>query len=47
MEENDNSTYHYFLVISPYLYFHFFSGLYISNHLKYFSNHLKYFNDTL
>ena len=29
MEENDNSTYHYFLVISPYLYFHFFSGLYI------------------
>ena len=32
----------YFIVMSPNPYFHFISGLYLSNHLKYFNDSLLY-----
>ena len=39
--KNDNSACLYFLIVSPDSYFHFISGLYHSNNLKYFNDTLK------
>ena len=39
--KNDNSASLYFLIMSLDSYFHFISGLYLSNHLKYFNDTLK------
>ena len=39
--QNDNSACLYFLIVSPNSYFHFISGLYISNHVKYFNDTWK------
>ena len=39
--KNDNSACLYFIIISSDSYFHFISGLYLSNHLKYFNDTLK------
>ena len=39
--KNDNSVYLHFLIMSPDPYFHFISGLYLNNHLKYFNDTLQ------
>ena len=38
--KNDNSAFLHFQILSAELYFHFISGLYLCNHLKYFSDTL-------